>query len=138
MWKNWFLWNFSEKMNFIANFVKKRDLLKKTPAENACAFGETGVYVLLSKISCFFWKYWFFCLFSGRLLGHSQVDFSHIFCPVLEKSEARHTIVKFSSKCILKRSQAVSEWYTVWFLMFNDCVLDPKEATYNKQHAKTS
>jgi hypothetical protein len=38
--------DFSEKSR---NFDDFADLLKKNPAENACAFGETGVYVLLLK-----------------------------------------------------------------------------------------
>jgi hypothetical protein len=36
------------------NFSQKPDLLKKTPAENACAFDETGIYTHLSKFIAFY------------------------------------------------------------------------------------
>jgi hypothetical protein len=54
---------FSEKSR---NFDEFWDLLKKTPAENACAFGETGVYVLLSIFMRIYRNFEFFCLFPGR------------------------------------------------------------------------
>jgi hypothetical protein len=40
---------FLKKTRKSEKFGQKPILLKKNPAENACAFGETGVYVLLWK-----------------------------------------------------------------------------------------
>jgi hypothetical protein len=46
--------------------VKKPILLKKTPAENACAFAQGGVYTHLSKIMQI---YGFFRLFQACFSG---------------------------------------------------------------------
>jgi hypothetical protein len=49
MKKNEILTNFDEKHEIIEKNVKIVDLLKKNPAENACAFAQGGVYTHLSK-----------------------------------------------------------------------------------------
>jgi hypothetical protein len=54
-----------EKTEKSENFVQKPDLLKKNPAENACAFGQTGIYTHLCKIIEIYRKIMFFLSFSG-------------------------------------------------------------------------
>jgi hypothetical protein len=68
---------------------KKTGFIEKKPRrKRLCFWSDRDLYTIIEIYEFFT----FFRLFSGRLLGHSQVTFSHIFRPDLEKSEARHTI----------------------------------------------
>jgi hypothetical protein len=100
----------TKKLNFLEKSGNYRIYWKKTPPKTPVLLGRPGSMYIYSKLSKFIVFYWFLTTFSGRLLGHSQVDFSHIFCPDIVESEAWHTIWSY---CTIKYFYQ-NKWHRKW------------------------
>jgi hypothetical protein len=75
---------FLKKTEFSVKKWKKHDLLKKKPAENACAFGQTGIYTHLSK---FIEKNRFFDFFQACFSGTVSSLFPTFFAPFWRRAK---------------------------------------------------
>jgi hypothetical protein len=105
MWKNDILMKFCKKSDFIEKNMKKLNLLKKIPAENACAFAQGGVYTHLSKKTRNYRK---LSIFSNNFRPFTRVlEESRVPSPAPRRISSK----KRSSKCILIAQFIVNAYY---------------------------